>query len=221
MAVGHLQVRVQLALDAHRRLAFRAGRAGHAERSGAVRGQDAHVVGQRGQALKGLELLPGEDGHLRGTEQIRAAGAADQQAATGQHGRRHVRPTGHDLPREVLGRMARRRHADQVEVADRDREALVRGAPRELVSAACGRDDLRAGRGTHFLGATHVVVVDVRLEHMGDAPAPALGGLDEPPRIALRVDQRRLTFRRDEVGRVAEARRQKRLNVHGFVAPSS
>ena len=173
---------------------------------------------QVGDSRERALLVRGERVRQHRPEQVRPPDRADQQAAAGEDGARHVgilagrARLGHE-PGEVLRRVAGRRPGRQPEPADLQPVALVRRPVLELVAAAPRRDDLRTGRGPGLQRPGQVVVVDVRLEDVPDTPAAPLRDLEEAPRVALRIDEDRVAPAGQQVRAVAEAGRHEDLEI--------
>ena len=126
-------------------------------------------------------------------------------------------PSPPHLPGQVLPRVSRRRAGDQPEATDLDGVALVRATMLEGISTAGRRHDLGAPGGSQLERARQVVVVDVRLDHVGEPPAPGVGDGRDPPRVAGRIDDDRLAVRGEQVGRVAQAGGEDDLEIHGAI----
>ncbi len=90
--------------------------------------------GQGGEPAQAVVLGAGQLVGMVGAEQVGAAGAADEQAAAGEHGGRLGRVAFVDQVREVLVGVAGGGHGDQAQVAEQQFVAVVDGPVRELVA---------------------------------------------------------------------------------------
>jgi hypothetical protein len=149
---------------------------------------DRHLVGQHLGELAHRAVLSSREvlGQLRRDEVGPADGAVEHRAAR-EHGDRpslgvaeRVREVGRGVAGGVQGRDPHGARGQLVAVADahrRDVEVVVGG---EHVG------------GTEPLGergaARDVVVVDVRLEHVGDGQAAGRDQVEHPVEVALRID---------------------------------
>ena len=98
------------------------------------------------------------------------------------------RPSVHDLPGQVLRRVAGRRPGRQPEPVDLEGVAVVHRSMGERVPAARRGEDLGPERRAQLERARQVVVVDVRLEHVRHAPAARLRRGHHAPGVARRID---------------------------------
>ena len=165
------------------------GRSSGAEAAEPVRGTDRRIVGQfRGQSLGRRVLRSGQRCPVSRAEQVRPPRRAVQQRPAGEH-RGH--PAGDGLLQHVRqvreGVPRRGDHPDSYLIPDADGVAVADRYPVEgdLISAVhvVGR----AGHPGQGQAATDVVVVDVRLEHVGDPDAAPGGGGEHPVDVPLRV----------------------------------
>ncbi len=214
---GQHRVRPRLAGD--RRCPHRPpGRGpGRAETAEAVRRVHRRRPWQQvGQPSRRVVLSGGERGGVPRAEQIRAAGRAVQQRAAGEDaGHCPGHRVGHDIGQVGPG-VARggqdayphRPGLDHVPVADRC------SAQRHVV----GTVDVVRGTGLPGQGqaAGDVIVVDVRLEHVGHRHAAVGGHHQDPVDVTLRIHHERGRAVGHQVTAVTQRRRVDHHNVdHG------
>ena len=113
--------------------------------------------------------------------------------------------------------MSRRRAGDQPEATDLDDVAFIRRAMLEGVATACRRDDLGAPGGLQLERARQVVVCGrgVPTTWVSRHPLASSDGC-HPPRVTRRIDHDRLAVRGEQVGRVAQARREDDLEIRRY-----
>jgi hypothetical protein len=214
-------VLIELAADAGHPLPV--GLATAAEAARAMGRQDGDRGRQGRQLAQRPELEAGQLVGPVGSQEVGPPGRPGQQAAAGRDGhRRRVVAGIHvtDVPGEVLGRVPGRRARTKPDVTDVEDVAIVDRSMLEGIAPPRGREDLDPVRGAQLERAGQVVVVDVGLDGVGQAPATRRRELGEPPGVARRIDDDRLAVGGgDEVGRVAQAADLERLDVHG-VRPS-
>ncbi len=126
----------------------RSHRGAATEAAGAVGRQDSDVVRQGSQGSKRSELGGGQVRLGVRPEEVRAAGAADHQAAAGGHGRGRAGCLGAagqvmDRPAQVLRGVTGRRHGHQAQRPDLERVAVIDAAVGEGIATAGRRHDLR------------------------------------------------------------------------------
>jgi hypothetical protein len=153
-------------------------------------GQHAGIGRELRQPVGRGVLVPGEGVGVLGAEQVRAADRAVQQRAAGEHP--DGRPAGFVELVQGVGQMREGvagggEHRDPHPVADPDDVAVAHRHPFEG-DVVVGVDVVgRAGRLGQGEAAGHVVVVDVRLEHVGDPHARLGGQRQDAIDVALRV----------------------------------
>ena len=162
---------------------------GRAEAAEAMRGADRCLIRQPGGQPPGGGVLRGSQGGcVSRAEQVRPPGRAVQQRPAGEHRGRlpgagvlqHVGQVGERVPRggdDLYGHRP----------ADRDRVAVGDGDPVEADLIGGVHVIRRAGRSGQGQPAAYVVVVDVRLEHVGDPDPPRGRRSEDPVDVPLRV----------------------------------
>jgi hypothetical protein len=143
--------------------------------------------------------VPGEGLGVLRPEEVGPAGRAEQQRAAGEDAvhapvgvLEHVGHVGERVPRRV-------QHADP-QLSGGDHVAIANGTSRER-HVVVGRDEvLGADPPGEGQSAGHVVVVDVRLGHVGDADVA--GPVQDPVDVALRVDHHRHATVCDQIAAV-------------------
>ena len=170
------QERVVAPLVADRR--GRRGRdPGRAQRARAVGRVDTHeiLVGQQDVVERVVHRVGVRDG-VGGTQQVRPPDRADQQRPAGQERDRLACPARvGQLVGHVLRGVARCVERGEAQLAHVERVAVV-DRPVLVLELGPGPDDvLGAGQGGQVAGARDVVVVEVRLDDVGDAQLVARG----------------------------------------------
>ncbi len=176
------------------------------EAAEAVGGEHRGDPGEHGrEPVGGGVLAPGERRGVLGPEEVRPAGGPVEQRATGEHPvhppvvvLEHVGQVREGVP----GRVDR----PQPQLPGAHDVAVMDGAPTEghLVvggDEVLGADPLREGQP-----AGHVVVVDVRLGHVGDADPGRPRQVEHPVDVALRIDRDRHPAGGHQVAAVAQRR---------------
>ena len=105
---------------------------------------------------------------------------------------------------QVAGSVARRGHGGQREAAGAEPVPVAGGHPAEAHILGRRHDVVRARAAGQSEPAGDVVVVDVGLEHVGDADGGGLGDGENPVDVPLRVDDGGVLAVVDQVAAVAE-----------------
>ena len=111
--------------------------------------------------------------------------------------------------------MSRRLQRAQHDVADAQLVAVAHRAMRELGIRRRAKHDLRAGALRQLAMPADEVGVQVRLDDVADAQAALVGRVDVLLDVALRIDDRRLAVRTDQVRGMRQAAEVELVEMHG------
>ena len=195
------------------------------ERARTVRGKDLGRIGKGEESQQRRALFACESFGRAGRDEIRATDRLDQEAAAGEERDRTARffeREGHVVER-MAGRVQRTHHDAR---PDFDDVAVANAAIGIRDMRLRGLDDHRARAFVERETPGDEIVVNVRIERMGDRRARRFGSIEIRPDVTLGIDDRSTAPLHvdDHIGAVADAvgcefqnLHVGRLSMYGFV----